>query len=196
MGHEAALSEVIQQAEAVKDLKALLADMGITCSETLQSSIESETDFVEAIVDLLKVEGEIDAQMEGLSAYIATLTARKAKMAEAKNEIRAGLARALKRSGEKKIPTAFGTVYTKSNPPKLKIVSEADVPETFYHMQLDQTELRKALVDRDKRLEEAKKKAKTPEELLAILAKFNAEDPPIPGAELQEQEDSIGVRRK
>lgn len=187
--------DIKREAESVAALVQTLTDMGISCAESIEASINSETNFREMVEARLKVEGEIDAMVSGLKGYIETLQERVKKFEAAKASIRQVLCSAFVNAGQSSLPTAYGTVYTKPGSYSLKVTNEALIGSSFYKWSLDNTALKDRLTERRK-AEEAVNAIKDDAERAEARREFEEKYPPIEGAELQQGNTTINIRRK
>lgn len=186
-----------QEAMAVQKLKEALEILGAEDPEMLDISIESETNFKEALERVLRYEGETAALLEGLSAYMRSLGDRQRRYKNRIEWCRTLIAGALSQAGVKKLETASATVSLTTMSPKVMVVSEAEVPAGYWIIPppppptIDEKALQKALLARATALAAAKENP-DPAAYEAALA----EHPTIPGATLAEPTRTVTIRRK
>jgi|HigsolmetaAR201D_1030396.scaffolds.fasta_scaffold00682_20 Siphovirus Gp157. len=186
---------LMNEAQAVADLNEYLRSIGVECPELVDLSIESETNFKEVMGHLIKQEGELSAQIDGLKEYIATLQARKQRMEMTRESIRSAMARSLKLAECKTLSTAYGTISLRAKGAKVNVVKEFEIPERFFEQRLNTSALNKAALEwlTKKRELEA---IDDEDERNFRLNEFLEENPPIPGIEFEEGEMTVSIRRK
>jgi flagellar motility protein MotE (MotC chaperone) len=196
MAHpNAAQEELLDEAEDVGSLLKQLEAMGITCPELIEASIESQTNFKEVVEAQLKASGEVEAMITGIEDYVKSLTARKTRYKKLVDTIREGIAEGLSRSGQKSLVTAFGTITHSRAAPRLNVVKESEVPEHYFGMTLNTTDLKADLVKWQKGYDKLAA-IEDETERTEAQAKYLREHKPIPGAELIEGKLTLTIRRK
>lgn len=143
--------------------------------------VEGETDLVEAITAGLHRLQVLDALTDGIKEYERKLKARRDRLANQSEMIRAAIGVALERAEVKKVETSVGTVTLKKVPPKLIVdeTRESEIPAAFWAM--------KPILNKKMLLEELKKRAAEAEE----SGKLPEE---IPGATLSNGAMTVQVR--
>lgn len=187
--------ELHKEATAVTDLVQTLRDMGITMADEIESAIASETNFQEMVEKRLRVEGEIDAMIAGLTGYIKTLEERVKRFEKTKAAIRQVLVKAFTNAGVTTLPTAYGTVSTVVGAYSLQVTSEALVPNDYFAWKVDSAKLKAALTERQRghgEIDQIKDDGERAEAREAFLRTY----PPIDGAELVQGPTSLKIRRK
>lgn len=187
--------ETLAEAENVATLIETLRGMGIECPDLLEFSIDSETNFREVIEARLKAVGEVEAMISGLKEYTDTLDERKKRFEKARDRLREEIGEALSLSKQDRFVTAYGTLSLKRSPPRMTITTESQIPEEFFEMKVNTTELKSALVAWNKGLEE-RKAIRDEAEREEALTKYYREYPPIAGAELIEGKMTFAIKRK
>lgn len=134
-----------KEAQAVR---SLIEAFGSDDDEIIQSLIEGETDFVEAVSETLLSIDEDRAIVEGIAGRLAELGQRKARYEKRIEFKRAAIERALIIAECGPVETPCGTVSLKATAPSLQILDEAAIPAAFWKRgdpKLDKPALLRAL---------------------------------------------------
>ncbi|MBY5465245.1 siphovirus Gp157 family protein [Rhizobium leguminosarum] len=163
-----------RQAEAAKRLMSNLRSQGVDDDQELVSdTIEGETSLIEAIEAALAEIDECDIHVAGLKAKEAEFAARRRRLEERAERIKATIEQAMIATDQEsfRLPTATLTLAKRAA--SLIVTNEADIPTRFW-------------IEQERPAPKLDKKA-----LRAALDKE-----PIPGATLDNGSRSLSVRRK
>lgn len=142
-----ALRYEISEAQA---LLSSLADIVGDDDELAASTVEGETNLVEALNRAVNRTVELDGLIGGIAVMIDSARERKTRLEAQKARIRDLICIAMETAGMKKLETPLVTVSLKKVPPSLIVTSEADIPSSFWKQPpptLDKRELLAALKD-------------------------------------------------
>lgn len=159
------------EADAARSLLLSIRDVVDGDEEATSDAVEGETDLFEAVQRALERLAELNAYTEGLKLHLSAMKARADRFDTQADKIRAALANALDAAGLKKIERDIGTVSLRTSPPKVVVVSEADVPSAYWKEPPPVLD-KKAILD-------------------ALKAKQD-----VPGATLSNQSPSVQIRWK
>lgn len=166
---------IARQAEAAKRLVASLRLQGVDGDEELVAdTIEGQTDLKEAIESALAEIDECEVYIIGLKAKEAEFSARRSRLEERVDRIRAMIEQAMLTTDQQSFRLAGGTVSLNRRQPALIVANEADIPTRFW-------------IEQERPAPKLDKKALTE-------ALRNGEA--IPGANLDNGSYSLSVRRK
>ncbi|MBZ9653509.1 siphovirus Gp157 family protein [Phyllobacterium lublinensis] len=163
-----------RQTEAAKRLLASLRESGdADDQEIVETAIEGETSFFEAMTAAMDANDEDDVLIIGLKAKEEAYADRRKAIEQRIERRRAAMEQAMMVTEQEKITLPTATIFLSKRKPNIVIDNEADIPATFWTIpkvepKLDKKALKEAL--------EAK------------------ED--IPGAHLDNGSVSISIRRK
>jgi len=118
--------------------------------EMAVTAIEGETGLIEAITEALDRVLEVEALAEAIAIQQKALSARKDRLGNQAERIRAAILNAMGAADLKKLELPKATLSRKSAPAKVIITSEADLPSQYL---IEKTELRP---DRKRLLEQLK----------------------------------------
>lgn len=193
-----AKAEVVREGAKVADLLLFLRQEAVTDPSIIATAIEGETNFVERVEQLLRIEGELDAKAAGLAEYVKTLQDKIKKLKAASESVRESIEEAFERAKVPQIAAASGTVFRRANPLAVTVVNEEAVPSEFFVFKLDATKATKAARDIAIRRNKLGETFIDGEEVELILAlwKFDEENPQIAGVEVADEVTySVQVRR-
>lgn len=170
MGYEPHVSELDAEAQRVSETKLLLASLGVDDFELVDATIESETNFKEAI----------DAKARAIYAYETLIAAAEAQAKRIKDRAarlektvegwRGEIATALEKAGEKRIVTATQTVSIKAGSASFEVIDPAKVPAKFFVREIDKPALKKEAVAWAKKLREIEEIKDDAERTKAVAA--------------------------
>lgn len=204
MGRHVEVRDIEKEAQAVLLLQDTLKELGVSDPDLIDISIGSETNFKEAVEELLKLEGETAGLRAGLETYINTLADRVKRFKAREDWCRTMVTVALKQANQPRLETGYGTVSLKGLPAKLVVHEEADIPADFWIEPppapppepvinkagiLERLKAREAALTEANAIEDTKAREKA-------LKKVNKEFPVIPGVTLSESNYTIQIRRK
>jgi hypothetical protein len=197
MQKESPIRALERETKAAELLCEQLKALGEQDEELIRDTIEGQTNLREILADMAQADGEDDALVDGLAAYIKKMQDRKARI-EHRSDIRRSLmAVAMEVAELPKLETAAGTISRKAVAPKVVVVEEADLPPQFFAPQppkLDKTALTRALKERATMIAEIKAKPGSDDYRAAIEA-INKSNPEIPGAVLSNGGNTIQIRK-
>lgn len=195
------MEKVLATAAALKEqLNALLGEDNADAI-TLRDTIEGETDLFEIIDKVALQIGEDDSQVDGLKTLKTTLDGRRARLEQRADNLRAMLLNALDMLGEQKLERPIATISLRPIAPKLIVTDEAAVPSAYWKQPapvLARKELGDAIKDRKAAIAKAHEEHVggliTQEVLDQRLAQIEREQPPVPGADLDNGGVTVQVR--
>lgn len=204
MGRHVEVRDIEKEAQAVLLLQDTLKELGVNDPDLIDISIGSETNFKEAVEELLKLEGETAGLRAGLESYMATLADRVKRFKAREEWCRTMVAVALKQANQPRLETGYGTVSLKNLPAKVVVHEEADIPADFWITPppapppepiIDKTTILERLKAREAAIAEANaiEDGKARER---ALKKINKDFPVIPGVTLSESNYTVQIRRK
>lgn len=200
---DVAQATLLREVPKVVALLKTLSELGVTCPDLIEASIESETNLIEKLDVLLMSEGEIDAKIEGQKLYIEKMQKRMASFQAARDQVREVIVETFERIGLSKVQTTTATVFLAADVPKATIVNEALIGAEYYVSVLDKTGAKKAAIDREKARREIIKQFGDSVldddadaiALIGALWDFDDANPEIEGIEVSEPSKSMRVKR-
>lgn len=135
-----------QEIEAARVLLTNYRDVLGDDAQATADMVEGETNLHYVLNKAVGRIVEIDALAAGLDAALANLGARKQRLQEQKDNLRALLVVAMELAATKRLETPLATVSLKPVPPKVEIINEADVPSKYWKAQDPKLD-KKALLD-------------------------------------------------
>jgi hypothetical protein len=118
-------------ASQARTLVAALREAGIEDQESLEISLESETDLPAALGEAVARLADIEAMIGALDRRAEEIGARKVVLKERAERVRGAVVSALELAGVRSVPTPEGCVYTIAVRPSVRIFDEACIPEAF-----------------------------------------------------------------
>jgi hypothetical protein len=143
-----ALQQTEKAFEAVKVLRAQIADLAGGDEDFIRDSLEGEVDFETIVRSLVVSIGEDEAMVNGLKAYVADLNDRKDRIEARIGHKRTLITLALEIAGRAKLEVDVATISLTKIKPKALVTEEGDIPAEFWTPQapkLDKTALNAAL---------------------------------------------------
>lgn len=138
--------ELQDEADKVAETKMLLRALGVEDADLVFASIESETNFLEAIEAKANAIGAYEQMIDACEAQAKALKARSERLDKTAQGWREEIAKAMIKAGEKKIPTATATVSVVQGRESFKVTDEAKIPTKYYKEQIDTAALKKDAV--------------------------------------------------
>ncbi|MGU9981521.1 siphovirus Gp157 family protein [Phreatobacter sp. HK31-P] len=171
--------------------------------EAVADTLEGEVNLEGQITRALELMQNDLILVEGAALRLKAMQERKSRFDKRIDATRALVEQALQISGKERMDFPMASIYLSGSAAKLFITDELEVPAKFYEAQpakLDKTALGKALRDRAKALaaidKAVAKKKVTDEEAAAQRASVEIEFPPVPGAHLEDQGQSLTLSWK
>lgn len=118
-------------AAQARALVAALREAGITDDESVEISLESQTDLPTALGEAVRQLDELDAMQVALDRLADNIGVRKARLRERSERIRGAVLSALELAGVPSCPTPLGTVSLIAPKPGVRILDEALIPVEF-----------------------------------------------------------------
>lgn len=179
------------EAAAAQSLLLNLRDILADDQETAADMIEGSTNLLEALDAACARLGAIKGLCAGLDGHMEKLKARKDRLEDQAEVIRAALHNAVaayrEATGKASVELPSGTLTLKRVPPALRIINDADIPAEFYKPQDPKLD-RKALTDA----------VKVAEQKIADALKADPEADVsklrIPGCEMSNGSETLQVR--
>jgi hypothetical protein len=137
-----------QETEAARTLLANLADVIGDDDDMKRDIVEGETDLLEAIDQAVWMLAADMAHIKGLNDYIDKFTARKERLQQRVEHMRAALAVAMEQAGRKKIEHQAVTLSLRPTAPSVQVIDEASIPSKFWkpsEPKLDKVAVKEAL---------------------------------------------------
>lgn len=159
---------ISKEAEAAATLLKNIADIVADDEVAREDAIEGETNLKEVIAAAVEEIAEAEAMAEVIKVRAGDLAARKKRLEDRAEMLRAAIASALDHVDCKKLTLPTATLSVAPVPPKAIVIDEADLPSDFFEPQPPKLDRRK---------------------LLAAL-----KDGPVPGAELSNGGTSLRIR--
>lgn len=122
-----------REIEAARTLLANLADVIGADDDMKIDVIAGETNLNEAIDQAIWMLSSDLAHIKGLNDYIEKFTARKERLRQRVENVRAMLAVAMEQAGRKKIEHQAVTLSLRPSPQKAIITDEAAIPAKFWN---------------------------------------------------------------
>lgn len=151
------VGRVKDEAEAVAALMQHLKAIGKDDDESVDLSITSETNFVEAVERASLLALEYEMKKAGVDALVEKLKKRAARHEKRIKTIREGLAEVFAGLGRQNLETPSGTVFLKRNPASFEVVNEAQVSREYRSWEIDKAKLKTAYADWHAKLEDLEK---------------------------------------
>lgn len=124
------------------NVNAVLADD----EEATLHAIEGETNLIEAITSAVERVQDLEAMADATKSRLDDLKARRDRFDRQAENIRTALVAALGAVEMRKLELPVATLTIKAVPPKANVISEADVPSSFWKPQPPKLDL-KAITD-------------------------------------------------
>lgn len=197
MANEPTTRDLERQLKAAQLVREQVASMADNDPDLIRDSIEGETSLFEIMSAMVAADGEDEALVEAISAYVKTLNDRKSRVEKRIDVRRALMASAMEVAELPKLETAAGTVSRKAVAPKVIIIEESEIPSRFFVAQapkLDKTVLGKALKERAAALAAIKAEPGSAEYAEAKAA-ADKEFPEVSGAVLSNGGATIQIRK-
>lgn len=192
--------ELAAAATLKEQLRSIVGDAEMDAA-TIRDTVEGETNLFETIDAIVGQIGEDAARIEGIDKFATTLEARKHRLSNRIETMRALLTNAMDILEVRKFERPIATITLKDLPRKVKITDEAQVPSRFYVQPdpvLSKKDLGDALKAKAKAMDaldaEFKSSSMTEEELLDRVRQINAVHPAILGAELDNGGVTVSIR--
>lgn len=134
------------QGEAAKHLIANIRDVVEDDAELLATSVEGETDLIEAIASGVDRIATLNTHCEVLENQVRALKERASRFAAQAERIKSAVFVAMGQAELRKIELPEATLTIRAVPPKVEISNEADVPARFWKAQDPKLD-RKAVLD-------------------------------------------------
>ena len=162
------LQDLREQTSTARALLQTFADV-LTDDEQAQADlVEGETDLDRALENAVLRIAEIEAMLAGLKELSDRIAARRSRIEAQADSLRAAVMVAFEATGQRRLELPFATVSRRSVPPKAIVVSEAEVPASFW------------------------KRADPKVDMRALLAALK--EGPVPGAELSNGSETISIK--
>ena len=120
------------EAEAARVLLANLRDIIGDDEEAAASTVEGETNLIEAIAAVVEQIAADEAHAEAVAAVAKRYSERKARLEHRAERARAAISVAMDMAGLKKIELPQAVLTVKATPPKAIITDEAAIPSKFW----------------------------------------------------------------
>ena len=163
-----ALQDLREQTHAARALLQTFADVLADDEQAQADLVEGETDLDRALEHAVLRIAEIEAMLDGLKAMSDRIAARRSRIDAQAESLRAAVMVALEATGQRKLELPFATVSRRAVPPKAQIITEAEIPTTFW------------------------KRADPKVDMRALLAALK--EGPVPGAELSNGSETISIK--
>jgi hypothetical protein len=160
-----------QEAEAARQLVAFLKEKGLDDEETVDASIESETDLKAALSYALAQLDETMALRAGAVESAKRLRERADRFDAKCDRIHTAIHVALDTAGQKSLKLPEATLSIRAGVPSVRVIDENEIPAEFW---LEKTDWQ---LDRKKVAEALKAKQ------------------PVPGATLSNPQPTLAIRR-
>jgi len=115
----------------IANVKALVGDD----EDVVASTVEGETNLLEAIGDAMARLAELNGLMDGVAGMIASLKARGERFERQRDLIRDAIALAMETAEVRKLELPMATLSLKSTPQKVEITDESAIPSEFWKPQ-------------------------------------------------------------
>lgn len=163
-----ALQSLKEQTRLAQGLLQTFANVLADDEEAKADLVEGETDIDRALeLAVLRI-AEIDAMDTALAILSERIDARRSRIKAQADSLRTAVLVALEATNTKRLELPFATVSRRSVPPKAQVVSEAEIPATFW------------------------KRADPKVDMRALLAALK--EGPVPGAELSNGSETISIK--
>jgi len=120
------------------NINAVLADD----EEATLHAIEGETNLIEAITSAVERVQELEAMADATKSRLDDLKSRRDRFDRQAENIRTALVAALGAVEMRKLELPLATLTIKAVPPKANVISEADVPSTYWKPQPPKLDLK------------------------------------------------------
>jgi len=120
------------------NIRAVIADD----EEAAADAIEGETSLIEVITSAVERVAELDTLAAATKSRIDDLKARRDRFDRQAENIRTALVAALGAVEMRKLELPLATLTIKAVPPKANVISEADVPSTYWKPQPPKLDLK------------------------------------------------------
>lgn len=120
------------------NINAVLADD----EEATLHAIEGETNLIEAITSAVERVQDLEAMADATKSRLDDLKSRRDRFDRQAENIRTALVAALGAVEMRKLELPLATLTIKAVPPKANVISEADVPSTYWKPQPPKLDLK------------------------------------------------------
>lgn len=124
--------ELTREAEAARTLVTSMRDVLADDDALTADTVEGETNLIEAIKAADARIAEIDTFHDAIKTRMGDLKKRSDRLDAQSDRIRAAIALAMEMATLTKVELAEATISLKRTPPKVQIISEADIPSAFW----------------------------------------------------------------
>jgi hypothetical protein len=134
------------EGEVARSLLANINSVLADDEEATLHAIEGETNLIEAITSAVERIADLEAMADATKSRLDDLKARRDRFDRQAENIRTALVAALGAVEMRKLELPVATLTIKAVPPKANVISEADVPSSFWKPQPPKLDL-KAITD-------------------------------------------------
>lgn len=142
-----------RETEAARILREQLIALNADDPDVIRDTIEGETSLHELIASVVEEIAHDQAGVEGIKTHVKTMNGRRERLEARIESRRSAILNAMAVGGISTLQLAIATLSRKPVPPKVQIISEADVPAQFWKRsdpELDKKALLAALKDEQK----------------------------------------------
>lgn len=145
------IHQLFEETNAAKSLLASLANLLGDDVEAKASTVEGETQLVEALQSAVARDIELKAMIETGKALSKQINERIDRLEHQRETLKAAIVVAMETAGKKRLETPFGTAALMATQATVIVTEEADIPSEYWKPQdpkLDKTAIKKALKEK------------------------------------------------